>query len=256
MLAQPEQLDSRSSGLMAQQLEAVRRAPHPTHLAVYEVNLGSMSGAASQQAIDLTLPSLGAGLAVADHMLLMLRDLGIATQAFFALPEYVNDFTSTKGPAKKMPLWGAVVDMGGETNRRRPQFLTLQMVNQAILPNLVATHLSGPNPTWNQPESRNDHIRLDDAHQLQTFAFADDLRRSLILFNLSRTSALPITFAGPNAPRGQVGQTLLTAANITDSNEHQNLVAPRTSTQPNFNPAAALQLPPHSMTVLTWTAHP
>jgi hypothetical protein len=256
MLAQPEQLDSRPTGLMAQQLETVHHAPHPTHLAVYEVNLGSMTGEASQQGIDLSVPSLGAGLATADHMLLMLRDLGVTTQAFFCLPEYINDFASTKGPAKKMPLWGAVVDMGGETNLRRPQFLTLQMANQAILPNLIATHLSGPNPTWNQPESRNDHIQLANAHELQTFAFADGSLRSLILFNLSRTTVRPVTFAGPNAPSGEVRQTLLTAANITDSNEHRDLVHPRTSTLTRFNPAAPYPLPAHSMTVLTWTARP
>jgi hypothetical protein len=252
MLAQPEQLDSRPSGEMAQQAETVRHAPRPTRLAVYEVNLGSMTGAASQRGIDLSVPSLGAGLAAADHMLLMLRDLGISTQAFFCLPEYVNDFASTKGPPKKMPLWAAVVDMGGETNLRRPQFLTLQMANEAILPNLIATHITGPNPTWNQPESRNDKIRLDNAHELQTFAFADGPRRSLILFNLSRTSALPVAFAGPNAPTGEVHQTLLTASNITDSNEQRDLVHPRTANIPHFNPAQTL--PPHSMTVLTWTA--
>ena len=245
MLAQPEQMDSRPAGEMAQQLAAAQHAPHPTHLAVYEVNLGSMTGSASQQAIDLTVPSLGAGLAVADHMLLMLRDLGITTQAFFALPEFVNDFAA----GKKMPLWGAVVDMGGQTNRRRPQFLALQMVNQAILPNNIATHLSGPNPTWNQPESRNDKIKLPDAHELQTFAFADGPRRSLILFNLSRTAALPIAFAGPNAPQGEVHQTLLTSANITDSNESRQLVTPHTLQ------GIPHTLPPHSLTILTWQAH-
>ena len=147
MLAQPEQIDSYPGGEMAQQLKAIQSASHPTRAAIYEVNLGSLSGSASQSALNLTLPSLGAGLAVADHMLLMLRDLGITTQAFFALPEYVNDFSATSGPAKKMPLWGAVVDMGGATNLRRPQFLTLQMANQAILPQMIATHLSGQNPT-------------------------------------------------------------------------------------------------------------
>ena len=216
------------------------------------MNLGSLSGSASQSALNLTLPSLGAGLAVADHMLLMLRDLGVTTQAFFALPEYVNDFASTSGPAKKMPLWGAVVDMGGATDLRRPQFLTLQMANQAILPQMIATHISGQNPTWNQPESRNDKIRLEDAHLLQTFAFADGPRRSLILFNLSRTAALPVSFSGPNSPAGIVHETSLTSANITDSNESRFLVTPHTTTLPHFSSAASYRLPPHSMTVLTW----
>ncbi len=252
MLAQPEQKDSRPEGEMAQQAEAVKasniRSGHPTKLAVYEVNLGTMSGSASQQSINLSVPSLGAGLAVAGHMLLMLRDLGITTQAFFALPEFSNDFASSNGRAKSMPLWGAVVDMGGNTNARRPQFLTLQMANQAILPTMLATHITGPNPTWNQPESKNDKIRLSDAHELQTFAFAEGPRRSLILLNLSRTTALPITV---EVPTGLITQTILTAANLTDSNEHRPLVTPHTTTQPH----PPTQLPPHSMTVLTWTTH-
>ncbi len=254
MLAQPEQIDSRPGGEMVQQSDAIRHAPHPTQLAIYEVNLGSLSGSVSQSALNLTLPSLGAGLAVADHMLLMLRDLGVATQAFFALPEYVNDFASTSGPAKKMPLWGSVVDMGGATNLRRPQFLTLQMANQAILPQMIATHISGQNPTWTQAESRNDKIRLEAAHLLQTFAFADGPRRSLILFNLSRTDPLPVTYSGPNSPVGIVHETSLTSANITDSNESQPLVTPHAATIPHFSSTASYRLPPHSMTVLTWIA--
>ncbi len=84
---------------------------------------------------DRTVPSLGAGLAVADHMLLMLRDLGVTSQAFFALPEYRNGFTPAGGGKSLVtPLWGAVVDMGGATGRRRPSFLALGMINAAVLP--------------------------------------------------------------------------------------------------------------------------
>ncbi|WP_198152073.1 hypothetical protein [Granulicella tundricola] len=254
MLAQPEQLDSRPDGAMALQLKAAQSAPHPVHLAVYEVNMGSMTGTASQSEIDESVPSMGGGLAVADHMLLMLRDLGVTTQAFFSLPEFQNDFTAPSGPKRTMPLWGAVVDMGGNTNLRRPQFLALQMLNQAILPNLIAAHLSGPNPTWNQPESNNDKIKLPNAHELQTFAFADGPRRSLILFNLSRTASHPVVFNGANAPSGAVEQTLLTSSRITDSNEILAKVKPVTTQNSHFNPAAPFQLPPFSMTVLTWTA--
>ena len=75
MLAQPEQLDSRADGLMVQQAKAAADAH--ARLAVYETNLGTMSGTASQSDIDAAVPSIGAGLAVADHMLLMLRDLGL-----------------------------------------------------------------------------------------------------------------------------------------------------------------------------------
>jgi hypothetical protein len=247
MFAQPEQLDSRHSGLVAQQATAASAAHK--HLAVYETNLGTMSGSASQTDIDSTVPSLGAALAVADHMLLMLRDLGITTQNFFALPEFSNGFTNPSGEKETMPLWGAVVDMGGATNnRRRPTFLALQLLNQALFSTELATEISGLNPTWSQPLSANDKIALDHAHELQTFAFAEGNRRSLILLNLSRTQSLPVRFAGAEAPTGSVTQTILTAPHITDSNELQDLVEPHSTPY-----SAAETLPPHSLTVVTWT---
>jgi hypothetical protein len=245
MMAQPESIDSRPDGYMAQQSTTVKSS----HLAVYEVNLGSMTGSAAitQADIDHAIPSMGAGLALADHMLLMLRDLGITNQCLFGLPEYVNNFTAP-GPRRMIPLWGAVVDMGGPTNLRRPQFLAEQLINQAILPTMLATHISGPNPTWNQPLSPNDKIKLDHAHLIQTFAFADGPRRSLILLNLSRTDTLPVQL--PNLPN-QVEESRLTATHIEDSNEQMQKVATRHQTL--TNPATPYPLPPFSMTVLTWT---
>ena len=248
MFSQPEEWDSHPGGQVAQQLSAARSASPPARLAVYEVNLGTAQGTAPQSAIDATVPSLGGALAVADHMLLMLCDLGITTQALFALPEYANSFAG----GKSTPLWGAVVDMGGSTNLRRPTYLALQLINEAILPNLIATHLTGA-PTWQQPASQNDHIPAALTQTLQTFAFADGQKRNLILINLSRTRPEPIRFAGPNAPTGQVRQTILTAAHITDSNEKSEQVRPVSTTLPH-SPAATI-LPPFSLTVLAWTAH-
>ena len=146
---------------------------------------------------------MGAGLALADHMLLMLRDLGITTQCLFGLPEYVNNFTAP-GPRRMIPLWGAVVDMGGPSNLRRPQFLTEQLANEAILPTMLATHVTGPDNIWNQPLSQNDKIKLDHVQLIQSFAFSEGSRRSLILLNLSRADSIPITFAGQNKPSGVV----------------------------------------------------
>ena len=254
MLAQPEQIDSRADGLMAQQQSAARGAAHPSRLSVYEVNLGTASGSVSQQAIDAAVPSLGAGLAVADHMLLMLRDLGITQQAFFALPEYVNGFNSGAPHAKRtVPLWGAVIDMGGATNRRRPSFYALEMINAALMQTMMRATISGANPTWQQRLSTNDNVELKDAHALQVFAFGDGLRRSLILLNLSRTQALPVSFAGVDAPAGTVTETRLTSAHITDSNEEADLVKPVTRVHQNVHGGREAWLPPFSLTVLTWS---
>jgi alpha-L-arabinofuranosidase len=266
MFAQPEMLDSRPDGYMAQQAKLLKTpgapsqtAPsfqvgtHKPNLAVYEVNLGSMTGSASITQADLNadIPSMGAGLAVADHMLLMLRDLGITTQCLFSLPEYMNRF-SGPGPQRTMPLWGAVVDMGGATNLRRPQFLTEQLANQAILPTMLSTHIAGPPHEWNQPKSANDKIELDRTQMLQTFAFTDGTRHSLILLNLSRGDAIPVVFSGPSKPSGTVARSVLTSLKIDATNESVSAVATQRNKLPAFDPSQPYSLPPFSMTVLEW----
>jgi hypothetical protein len=202
------------------------------------------------------VPSLGAGIAVADHMLLMLRELGIRTQCMFALPEYANAFTQPGGAHKTVPLWGSVIDMGGATNLRRPTFLAEQLVNRALLPQELSTHLTGANRTWFEAASRNDGIGPAHPHLLQSFAFADGLHRSLILINLSRGEALPVTFSGEGKPAASVTETRLTSQAITDTNELSARVAPATRKLHNFDPTQAYSLPPFSITVLDWQATP
>jgi hypothetical protein len=260
MFAQPEQVDSSptaSGNYMYQQAQAVGAASSTAKLAVYEVNLSTTSGTAGQSVVTQAAAGLGAGIAVADHMLLMMRDLGITTQNMFALPEYANAFTNTQGGSETTPLWGSVIDMGGETNLQRPQFLAEQLANSAILPTMLSTTVSGANPTWNQPLSTNDQIQLANAHDLQSFAFTDGSHYNVVVLNLSRNSSLPVTFSGSNAPTGNVVIGQLTSANPTDNNEGLSagnpvVPGPTQTNVSNFNPATPYSLPPYSMTVFSW----
>jgi hypothetical protein len=256
MFAEPEQWDT--TGIMAQQADAARNASHPAIPEIYEVNLGTTSSAnksITQSDIDRTVPSVGAAIAVADHMLLMLRELGITTQCFFALHGSGNRggfaFTSPGG-GKTTPLWGAVIDMGGPTNLRRPTFFALELANQALLTNELTVQLTGANPTWTQPASTNDNIATGHPHTLQVFAFGAGARRSLILLNLSRTDSLPVRFASVDHPAKDVTESRLTAANITDSNEQEQKVAIVKRVIPVFDARTPYLLPPFSMTVLEW----
>ncbi len=247
MFAEPEMIDSVSTGYMYQQAQIAKTAG--TNLVIYEEQLATTSGNATQSQINSIVPSVAGGIAVADHMLLQMRDLGIKTQNIYELPGYSNQF----GSSETSPVWGTVIDMGGPTNLRRPVFLAEQLVNTGILPNMLAATLSGANPTWNQPHSSNDSVQLNNAHELQTFAFTDGGKsRSLIMINLSRTAPLPVTFSGANAPTGTVAVGQLTSANLTDTNETTSNVNITNSTLTNFQPATQYSLPPFSLTVFTW----
>ncbi len=269
MFAQPEQIDESSpSGLViagappsnyvAQQARAaVTARSSPTKLAIYEVNLSTVSGTAPQKVLNQVVGGVGAGIAMADHMLLMLRDLGITTQSMFELPGYLHHFNNTaSGGRETVPLWGSVIDMGGPTNVRRPTYLAEQLANSAIMPTMLATTVTGLNPTWNQPLGANDTvtpIKLPAAHYLQAFAFTNGTQNSVVVFNLSRGGSLPITFSGANAPTGDVFVRQLTSTKITDNNENLTSNTPVVrlthANVSNFNPAAPFSLPPFSMTV-------
>jgi alpha-L-arabinofuranosidase len=256
MFAEPERLDSLSTGSMAEQANVAAHAAHPAKLAVYEVNLGTADGSASQASVNRAVPSIAGGLTVIDHMLLMLRDLGITTQSIWALPGFQNGFSNTTGkPASEtVPLFGAVVDMGGITNRRRPLYLAEQLANESILANMLETKVTGANPTWNQKLSTNDQVQISQAHALQTFAFSQGASRSLIIINLSRTGTQPITISG-ESPTGPVKLSVLTSEHIDDTNETAAKVAIKETTLPSFTTQTPYQVPPFSMTVLTWTTH-
>ncbi|WP_260705504.1 hypothetical protein [Edaphobacter flagellatus] len=252
MFAQPEMVDSVSSGYMYQQAQTAKSGS--SKVVVYEVNLSTLSGTASQSTVNSVVGSVGSGLTTVEHMLLMLRDLGITTQSIWALGGYNNQFNNTAtGGQESTPLFGSVIDIGGQTNLRRPNFLAEQLANSVILPTLLPTTLSGANPTWVQALSANDSIQLSGAHMIQSFAFSDGAHsRSVIVFNLSRTSAQPVTFSGSNIPTGTVTIGQLTSANITDNNETTGTVGITSSTVSSFQASTPYSLPPFSMTVFSW----
>ena len=243
MFAEPE-IWSSPGGIVYRNIGYGQTAARKANVNVYEVNLGSILGAPTEAQLNATQPSVGAGIAHADHMLQMMR-IGVKYQNAFSLPQ----FGFLRGDGKTVPLWGMVIDMG-TTNRRRPQFLTQSLANSAIGGTMLQTVQTGLNPTWNQPLS-SDKVQLANAHEIQSFAFSNNGNNSVILFNLSQTTARTITLSGANAPTGSVQMGQVTSANITDNNETSNTVQTVSQTLSGFNPSAGLTLPPFSMTVLT-----
>ena len=247
LFAEPEVFNS-AGGEVYQNMVTAKAAPTPTYVNVYETNLGTMIGGITEAQLNQLAPSIGGGLAHTDHMLQMMRN-GVQYQNAFSLPQ----FNYQRSDGSLVRLWGTVVDMG-TTNRRRPQFLTQALANSVVGGNMLQTVQTGANPTWNQPLS-SDNIVLNGAHYIQSFAFQNGSTVGTIVFNLSQTAALPVTFSGPNAPSGTVQVSQITSANITDNNETADTVQTTTKTLSGFNPATGLSLPPFSMTVITTAAN-
>ncbi|HEY3057005.1 MAG TPA: hypothetical protein VGK31_13855 [Thermoanaerobaculia bacterium] len=238
-------------GPVRQTYDFINGTTRPVPMIVYEVNLHSTRGSVPQDVLDRFAPSIGAGLAVADHMLIMLREFNLRDQALFSLAGYQY----TREDLKTVLLWGVTRDMG-VTDRKRPQYLALKLVNEALAGggDLVQTTQSGDDPHWNQPLTNR--IALDNVPYIQSFAFVNGGRKAVVIFNLHRTAALDVVLAGPNAPSGAVTMRRLSANAITDTNESAENVTIQTSSFTSFDPAQALTLPPFSMTVLIHEAPP
>lgn len=238
---------SATSGLMRYAFDQVQASSRPVPLSIYEVNLHTTSGGISQSALDSYTPSVGAAVAVADHMLVMLRELGTRDQCMMSLAGHRYTWPDSSG--KTAALWGVTLDMD-KTHRRRPTFHALRLLNDVLGGDMLRTTSSGDNPTWSI--TNTNRVTFTNAHHLQSFAFKNGTQRGLVVFNLHRTNALDVRFTGPNAPAGSLTLRRLTSANITDNNETAEIVAPTSQTLTSFDPAQPLSLPPYSMTVLQW----
>ncbi len=253
--AEPEALTSENGaaeglapGMIYQNDQVIRSASRKVPISFYEVNLSTLAGSIPQSVLDSYTPSLGAGLMVIDTMLMSLKKFGVINQALFALTQY--EFA--RPDHKRALLWGAAVDFG-VTDRRRPQFLALQLANQAIEngADLLETAISGSALVWNQPLANT--VKFNAAHYLQSFSFAKGTDRSLVVLNLSRDSARSVTFSESNAPRGSVDVQQLASDDPSDTNEDRNLIQIKSSTLNDFSASSSLSLPPNSMTVLRWS---
>ncbi|MBI5802569.1 MAG: immunoglobulin domain-containing protein [Verrucomicrobia bacterium] len=246
LLAQPEEFVR--AGYMLTNYLNLRASSRPVALSSYEGNLNTTQGAItnSQAALDTLTPSLGVGLAVSHDLLLKLRHLAMRDQCLFSLGGY----TTSIGSGSR--IWGVTRDMG-VSDRKRPQFLALQLINDAIGAgaDVLQTSHTGDDPTWSAAGTNS--LSLTTAHYISSYALAGGTNRALIVFNLHRSSALDVNFSGSNAPSGAVTLKRLTSANITDNNEDSLNVAPTTNTFSNFNPAANISLPPFSMNVFEWS---
>ena len=217
-------------------------------MGVYEENLGTNSGTATQSQFDSVTSTIGSGIAVADQML-QLIGLGVKTQNLFTLFGLHNQ-TYTGITTN---LWGAVIDIGGSTNIKRPTFLVEQMVNAAAMSTMLTTTQAN-DPTYNSVASSNDGLpAIANVKNLRSYAFTNGAKTSLVLINMSRTAVVSPTLTGFPAIAPE-SITQLTSGKITDDNEVSQLVTPKdiTSTWTGTTP----KLPPFSMTVYTWNAPP
>lgn len=238
LLAEPEYMSRVGQVQATQNLAGGRR------LAVYEVNLHTTEGTIPQDVLDRFTPSAAAGVAVAGHMLRMLRDHGIRDQMFYSL----SQFQFKRADGKLVRLWGSVVQMGAN-GRKRPQFLTESMANRVLRGNLMRVDVTGEDPTWDVLDGNNG-VHLKGAHEIDAYAFQEGKWHGLIVFNYGLHQARRIALDAPglaNNPNVNLRRLVSPGPGATNETTVQVRVTSET-----FR-GSELSLPPCSMAVLEWS---
>ncbi|MBN2005818.1 MAG: hypothetical protein JXA21_20845 [Anaerolineae bacterium] len=228
--------------------EIVNGGGQDTRLAVYELNFHTTDpgdGAPLALRNDY-VAGAGGALALPLSMLSYLRDLQIRDQCAFSSLQY--SFGMSNGEYIK--LWGMLRDVAA-TARKRPTWLGVELANRAIQGDMLATVQGGDNPGWRQAAINGVEHEMDVAY-VQSFAFRDGERTSVILFNLNLDEAQRVRLALPAPPKRTATLYQIAPADIYADNEVTEEVTIQTQTLTNFSDAYVLDLPPHSVTALTW----
>jgi hypothetical protein len=241
LLAQPEEMSR--AGIVAQ----AAGSAGGRQLAVYEVNLHSTEGAAPGAVLDRLTPSAAAGVAVAGHMLRMMRDHGVRSQMLFALPQ----FQFKRQDGTQVRLWGSVVEMGRES-RKRPQFLAEELANRVIRGNLVRVEVAGENPLREQPAG-NDQVKLSGMHELDGYGFEEGNWHGMVLFNYGLHQSRRVRIEGPGVRAGMQVNVWKMESPSPGANNEERVEVRLTEGRAE---AGQLTLAPCSMTVVEWREEP
>lgn len=218
-----------------------------TEMALYEINFHTTAkGDLSDELRNKVVTSIGGGIALPLHMLTYLKNFGVKVQNAFTFLQYSVAYDTNK----YVRLWGALRDL--ETvGSKRPTWLGIEIANKAIFGDLITANQSGSNPKWEQPAINGIASPLTVPY-INSFAFKDGNKYSLIIFNLNRTNNLTTKIDLPHIPKSNAILYTLTSNNIYDNNENSEAVRINAANLSNFSNNYELDLHPFSINVIVW----
>jgi hypothetical protein len=179
-------------------------------------------------------------------MLVYLREFGVREQCAFSTLQYSFDMSNRN----YVRLWGLLRDIAA-TGRKRPTWLGLELVNRVIGGDMVETLQSGSIPMRAQPPL-NGVEREITIPLIESFAFRDGDQWGLILFNLGLDKSETVEIRLPEDPAGNVQVFRIAPGSLSDDNEDSTTVTIEPVVTESFGNPAEIELPPHSITGLTW----
>ena len=148
---------------------------------------------------------------------------------------------------QRVKLWGLLRDSEA-TQRKRPGWLGMEIVNRAIGGNFLVTEQTGANPTWTQ-HPLNEIKQSIEVEYIDSFAFQRGNKYSVVLFNLDLNRSHQVELRMPFNPSGNARVHTLATDYIFDNNEDAENVRIVTNEQ-FIGRNQTLTLPKHSITVI------
>lgn len=235
------------SSPVTQSLANIQAVGQGTQAALYEINLFAVDGSAPLALRNGWLTGVGAGIALPLTLLHYQRDLGIRT----ALAYRESQFSYRMANGEYGRLWGLLRDLTF-SNRARPTWLGLELLNHAVRGDLLVTQQTGANPTVAVP-AINNLGAPQELPLIQSYAYRDGNSAALVLFNLdlNNAQAVQIDLLGSVAPTAE--RRVLTGPEPTAGNETAETISTAVAPIADFGDGYTLTLPPFSMTVLDYT---
>jgi hypothetical protein len=234
------------SGKVKASRDIVTSGGQSTSLAVYEINFHTTGGDIPSGVRNDFVTGGSGALALPLYMLVYLREFGVREQCAFSTLQYSFDMSNRN----YVRLWGLLRDIAA-TGRKRPTWLGLELVNRVIGGDMVETLQSGSIPMRAQPPL-NGVEREITIPLIESFAFRDGDQWGLILFNLGLDKSETVEIRLPEDPAGNVQVFRIAPGSLSDDNEDSTTVTIEPVVTESFGNPAEIELPPHSITGLTW----
>lgn len=218
-----------------------------TKLAVYELNTHLTGGGAPASIASKLCPSAGAGVAVLDQAMTLMRDMGASPINYFTI--FQRAFDDRAG------LWGTMIRQPDGSLRARPVWHGLRLANQYLIEgDLVRVEVAG-SPTWNQPENGS-VPELDNVPFLHAFAFRRADGYNVLVINRHPSESLGILLELPEPVADAYTRVTLAGAKPDENNEREERVRLDESSETNSAPEKSFTLPPASATVFRFDLLP
>jgi Chitobiase/beta-hexosaminidase C-terminal domain len=233
---------------------------------IYEQGVSTWQGSLSQAAQDSITAGAGQGTIAALQPLLQqdYYPTQFAAQNTFG---YAGNY-GTSFNNNRSKTWGVIVGAGdGTGGNKRPRYITLQMVNAAILPNRFPCPIGSGN-TYNFAGSSANGSptvpALNNTPQTFLFCYKNGTQRSLVAFNMTLFNQT-INLAGANPPGPSTNYVsyapsspdLLNEAASGSGNPPaatNNFTPTVTTTTGVVNSPTSITLTPFGITTMTWNA--